>query len=172
MSNEAPKSAPSQTKLKLWLDVIIFLVFLIAMDPRSSGIAVHEWLALSAVGMLVVHLLLNWDWITEITRRFLGRLAGISRINYILNWLLFIDGTLIMVSGVMISRAALPALGIQLPPGFAWRRLHDMSANLFLLMLGIHTALHWAWIVKTFDKYLVRPVARLFSPKEKKDVAL
>lgn len=65
-----------------------------------------------------------------------------------------------MISGIMISEVALPLMGIQLPQGFGWRRLHDMSANLFLLMLGVHTALHWNWIANTFYRYLInhRPI--------------
>jgi hypothetical protein len=44
MSNEVPKYTPSQTKTKLWLDIAIFIAFLIAMEPHSSGLAIHEWL--------------------------------------------------------------------------------------------------------------------------------
>ena len=172
MTNEVSKGAVSQTKGKWWVDVLIFIGFLITMDPHTSGLAIHEWLSLSMIGAMVVHLLLNWDWIAEITRRFLGKLGGQNRINYILNWLLFIDGTLIMISGIMISEIALPLMGIQLPLGFAWRTLHDMSANIALLLMGIHTALHWNWIVNTFNKYLIQPVVRLFSAKQKKDVSL
>jgi hypothetical protein len=172
MTEEISKKTPSQTKTKLWVDILIFVVFLIAMDPQSSGLAIHEWLTLSVVAAMVVHLLLNWDWITEITGRFLGKLGTLNRINYILNWLLFIDGTLIMVSGVMISEVVLPLMGIKLPLGFAWRRLHDMSANIGLILLGLHTALHWGWVVTTFKKYLVQPIMKLFSAKPKKDVSI
>ena len=108
----------NQTKTKLIIDVIIFTAFLIAMDPHSSGIAVHEWLATSLIAALVVHLLLSWDWITQVTRRFLSRTNTQSRINYILNWFLFIDGTVIMLSGFMISESVLPFLGITLPHNF------------------------------------------------------
>ncbi len=172
MTNESQKSAASQTKTKLWLDVLIFVAFLVTMDPHSSGIPVHEWLSLAMVAVLTIHLLLSWDWIVEISSRFLGKVGCQNRVNYILNWLLFIDGTMIMISGIMISEAALPALGIQLPAGFAWRRLHDMSANLGLLLLGLHTALHWGWIVTSFSRYIVQPVARLFSAKRKEDAAI
>lgn len=172
MTNEVSKNTASQTKAKLWLDVVVFIVFLVTMDPRSSGIAVHEWLSLSVIAVMIVHLLLNWDWITQITSRFFGKLSGLNRVNYILNLLLFIDGTLIMVSGVMISEVALPLMGIQLPMGFAWRRLHDMSANIGLLLLGIHTALHWSWIVSTFNRYLFQPIVKVFSSKQKKEVSL
>jgi hypothetical protein len=124
---------------------------------------------LSILVVLIVHLLLSWDWITGITRRFLGKLGGQNRINYLLNWLLFIDGTLLIISGVMISQVAVPAMGIALPLGFAWRGLHNMSANFALILLGVHTALHWSWVVNTFGKYLVQPIARIFSPSQKKD---
>ena len=160
----------NQTKIKLVIDIIIFLVFLITMDPHSSGITIHEWLATSALAALIVHLLLSWDWIVQITRRFVGKANSLSRINYILNWLLFIDGTVIMLSGFMISESVMPFLGISLPRGFAWRSLHDMTANLFLLLLGIHTALHWGWIVDAFKRYVFQPVAKLFSVNKEKDV--
>ncbi len=169
MGSEVSKSTSSRTKL--WLDFALFIAFLVTMEPRSSGLAIHEWLSLSLIAVMIVHLLINWDWITEITGRFLRKLGMQNRINYLLNWLLFIDGTLIMVSGVMISKVALPALGIHLPLGFAWRRLHDMSANIGLLLLGVHTALHWGWIVKTVDRYLLRPVLGLFSARQGKDSA-
>jgi len=76
-----------------------------------------------------------------------------------------------MISGILISEVALPSMGITLPMGIAWRRLHDMSANIGLILLGVHTALHWSWIVTTFNKYLIQPIVKSFSAKQKKDVS-
>ena len=170
MTETQPKTK-SQTKLKLVLDILIFIAFLIAMEPRSSGITIHEWLATSLIAVLVVHLLLSWDWITRITRRFIGKINTQSRLNYILNWTLFIDGTIIMLSGFMISESLIPYLGIQLPRNFAWRGLHEFSTNLFIVLLGLHTALHWSWVVDTFKRYVFGPIFRLFSSKTKEDMA-
>ena len=105
----------------------------------------------------------------QITRRFAGKTNLLARLNYVLNWLLFIDGTVIMLSGLMISEALLPALGISLPQNFVWRRLHDLTANLFLLLLGLHTALHWSWIVDTFKRYIFEPIGWNFSNRSRKD---
>ena len=128
--------------------------------------------SLAMIATLTIHLLLSWDWIVEISTRFLGKVGSQNRINYVLNWLLFIDGTMIMISGIMISEVALPIMGIQLPAGFAWRRLHDMSANIGLILLGLHTALHWSWIVTAFNKYLIQPIVRLFPAKQKEDASI
>jgi sulfite exporter TauE/SafE len=57
-----------------------------------------------------------------------------------------------MLSGIMISESAMPTLGIALPMNFAWRRLHDMSANIALIIMGLHLAMHWNWIVTTFKR--------------------
>jgi hypothetical protein len=150
----------NSNKTKLILDIGTFLTFLVAMDPRFSGIAVHEWLTLALAGTIIVHLLLNWDWIASVTRRLFVKAMNGARINYVLNWLLFIDGILIMLSGVMISETAMPALGIALPANFAWRRLHDMSANLALIILGLHLAMHWNWIVTTFKRVFLGGVRK------------
>ena len=158
------------TKTKLVIDIIIFIAFLIAMEPRSSGITIHEWLATSLIAVLIVHLLLSWDWITQITRRILGTLNTQSRLNYILNWSLFIDGTIIMLSGFMISESLMPYFGIQLPRNFAWRGLHELSTNLFIVLLGLHTALHWSWVVDAFKRYVFQPIFRLFPSNRNKDI--
>ena len=161
----------NRTKLKLSLDILIFIAFLIAMEPRSSGITIHEWLATSILAVLVVHLLLSWDWIVQTTRRFLGKLNTQTRLNYILNWSLFIDVMLLMLSGLVISESVMPTLGIGLPRNFAWRGLHEFSANMFIVLLGLHTALHWSWVVDTFKRYVFQPIGRMFSANTKKDVS-
>jgi hypothetical protein len=142
----------NSNQTKLLLDIGTFLAFLITMDPRFSGLAIHEWLSLALAATIIMHLLLNWEWITNVTKRLFVKATNGARINYVLNWLLFIDGILIMLSGIMISEAAMPALGIALPMDFAWRRLHDMSANIALLIMGLHLAMHWTWIVTTFKR--------------------
>lgn len=169
--NETITKTKNQTKLKLTIDVAIFIAFLVAMDPRSSGIAVHEWLAVSALAAIVVHLLLSWDWIVRITKRFTSTMNGQTRINYILNWAMFVDVTMVMLSGLMISQSVMPSLGISLLENFAWRSLHDLSANLFIILLGLHTALHWNWVADTFKRYIFQPLGRLFSTKSQKDIA-
>ena len=169
---ETQTNTKNRTKIKLVLDVIIFIAFLIAMEPRSSGITIHEWLATSLIAVLIVHLLLSWDWITRITRRFIGKINNQSRLNYILNWSLFIDGTVIMLSGFMISESLMPSLGLQFPRNFAWRGLHELSTNLFILLLGLHTALHWSWVVETFKRYVFQPILRIFAGGTNKDMTV
>lgn len=153
------KKQLSQTKINLAVDMGIFTGFLIAEAPHLSGIAVHEWLSIAFGAAIIVHLLLHWQWIVTVTRRFLSNIPGHSRLNYILNTLLFIDITLVIYSGLMISRVALPALGLSLGAGGAWRGIHDLTANVSLILVGLHVALHWQWIVRAIKRYIVQPLS-------------
>jgi hypothetical protein len=157
--NQLP--ATKQTLTKFGLDLAIFVGFLLALDPRATGIAVHEWLSIAAAAAIVVHLLLSWNWIVGVSRRFFKQTAWRARVNYILNWLLFIDGVLILLTGLMISRVVLPTLGIQLGGNRFWNSLHSLSADGSIFILGLHVALHWDWIVNVVKTYLLRPVAGL-----------
>jgi len=154
-----------QNLIKLGLDLVTFCAFLALLEPRLTGIDVHEWLALAGAAAIVVHLLLNWSWIAAITRRFFGGASWRARLNYVLNWLLFIDGTLVMLTGLMISRVVLPAFGIQLGEDHFWRSLHSLTADGSLFILGAHVALHWDWIIGVFKRLVVQPFARLRPAK-------
>jgi len=119
---ETQTKTKNRIKTKLVLDILIFSAFLIAMEPRSSGITIHEWLAASLIAVLVVHLLLSWDWITQITRHFIGKINNQSRLNYILNWSLLIDGTAIMLSGVYDLRIIDAVFGDSIASQFCMAR--------------------------------------------------
>lgn len=153
------KKQLNQTKINLAVDGGIFLGFLVAEAPHFTGIAVHEWLGIAFGAAIITHLLLHWQWIVAITRRFFSDIPWQARLNYLLNILLFIDVTLIIYSGLMISHVALPALGLSLGTGGAWHGIHHLTANLSLVLTGLHVALHWQWIVKAVKRYVVQPLS-------------
>lgn len=146
--------------LNLAIDSAVFVAFLVAMEPHFSGIPVHEWLSIAFGAAIIVHLLLHWTWLVEVTRRFFRRTAWSARVNYALNALLFIAITVVMFTGLMISQAALPLFGVQLPRSMLWRGLHTQSANLSVILIGLHVALHWGWIVNTFKRHVIGRVWR------------
>ena len=160
------KKRMSPTIVNYLVDIAIFLAFLVTMAPHSTGIAIHEWLSIAFGAAIITHLILHWSWLAGITRRFFGRITGEARMNYLLNWLFFVDMTIIMFTGILISEAVLPTLGLSAAHSFAWRRLHDLSANLALPILGLHVALHWRWIVNTTKNFFgrVRATAPVTTP--------
>ncbi|HEU5103779.1 MAG TPA: DUF4405 domain-containing protein [Roseiflexaceae bacterium] len=156
---------PNRNKTNMIVDIAIFVAFLVAMAPHFSGMAIHEWLGIAFGAAIITHLLLHWQWLVQVTKRFFGKLQWSARINYVLNALLFVDITVIIYSGLLISEVALASLGLDLGQGGVWRGLRKTSANLFLPLVGLHVALHWHWIVNMFKRFVIAPLAPRKAPQ-------
>jgi hypothetical protein len=142
----------------LIVDAAIFVGFLLAADPRATGLTIHEWLGLAFGVGIITHLLLHWKWIVNVVRRFFSKLPGQVRINALLNSLLFIAMTLIIFSGLMISRVVLSTFGLSGSHDGIWRWLHSSATDAALIIVGLHVALHWKWIVATIKRYVWQPL--------------
>ncbi len=160
MTTKPQKTSP--VKINFLVDSAIFVAFLVALEPRLTGMTIHEWLGIAFGAAIVAHLLLHWKWLVATTKRFFGRLNGNTRLNYLVNALFFINMTVVIFTGLMISETALPTMGIRLSEGGALQRLHALSADWVLYLLALHVALHWRWIVTTANRYVVQPLLRPF----------
>lgn len=156
----------SSTKLKLYVDVFLFVSFVLVNIPQATGIAFHEWASVLFIVPLLVHILLDWNWIVNITKRMFGRLPGEVRFNHIFDLVIFIMMTLALMTGFVISEAALPALGIQVTIDPFWSSMHDLTANLTMVLIGIHLAMHWKWITSSFKRYFGRGAGSKLEPAQ------
>ncbi|WP_045235078.1 DUF4405 domain-containing protein [Deinococcus pimensis] len=151
----------SAVLINLVLNTFTFVAFILAMQPRGTGIPVHEWGSVLLGVAIVGHLVLHWEWIVGISRKLAGPLPLETRLNYLLNLAFFVDMTLIIFSGLMISRAVLPALGLSVDEHTGpWRRLHGLSADAGVVILALHVAMHRKWIVQALRKYVWGRVVR------------
>jgi len=136
----------ARTRLDFWLDGLLLVAYTLAYSLGFTGIAVHEWLGIGLGVVLLIHLTLHWDWVVRTTQKLLRR-NGRERFIWLVNLLLLVSMTLCIASGILISEVALPALGIALPASSFWRQVHGTTATLTLILVPIHAALRWRWIV-------------------------
>lgn len=139
---------------KLVIDVGIATIVLLLMAPRLTGVVIHEWLAILFVIPLIVHLLLNWSWIVVAARKFLGYMPGEMRINTLVNAAFYVTMTGAIFSGVLVSEAFLPTLGIERPHDPVLRWLHSFSADAMLIVLGLHLGMNWTWVGRVLGALL------------------
>ncbi|HUH96687.1 MAG TPA: DUF4405 domain-containing protein [Anaerolineales bacterium] len=144
-------------KTNFWLDALIFAGFLAALQPGLTGIAIHEWFTLAACGTLVLHVVLHWDWAVGVTKRFFSQLFHVSRLNYLVDALLFVAFTAVITSGLVISRVVMPALGLQTFSSRSWLEIHSASSEVTLLLVAVHFGLHWSWVKNAFQRLILVP---------------
>ena len=168
-SAQAAPARPGRTSLVLWLDAALLVLFLLAVAPRLTGLALHEVVGIVFCVPLLLHLLLSWPWINTGARRLLVPGDRRARVNYVINALLFVFAVTVVVSGLVISRIALPAMGIPTVDDFAWRRLHNVTVTWMHIAIGLHLAMNWHWIVAATRRQVaalarVRPSLPLEAP--------
>ena len=122
----------------LAVDAACLLVYLVAASPALTGIGIHEWLGL---GVLV-----------EAVRSAFARPSWARTGNLALDLLIVAAFMTVTVSGIMVSGAVLPALGLYADGYYFWDPLHAMSAKLLLALMLVHVAVHWPWFAKVFKK--------------------
>ena len=153
---------------RISLDVAMLLSMALLTNPHSIGdretsIAFHEWLGIVIAPVIIFHLTLNWGWIVQTTKKLVGHLPQETRVNQGLDVLLFVVMAVAVWSGVEISESALPYLGFAKGTSFSWRGIHETSSNLSMVLVGVHAALHWKWIVRTTRRILGMPNRRVES---------
>lgn len=147
-------------KRNLILDILIFVAFLTVANPALTGMTIHEWLALAFAAAIVTHLLFHWKWLVKITQKFFQKLFHQSRLNYVVDSLFFIAMTAAMFSGLLISKSIMTTLGIHMEVSRSWKTIHTLASDASLILLGLHFALHFKWIVANLQRHLVSPVIR------------
>ena len=170
----------NRNKLNLFFDFGLVTAFAIEMEEHVTGLRNHELLGLAFTVALIVHLILHWSWVDSVTKTFFRKLPHGSRLNYILNWLLFIDMLIAVITGFGISRTLGLDFGIPRSALRDWQTLHVTSSRLTLILVALHVAVHWKWIIAHAKKYLFsfrlprrqpraavqRPVSTLVQPLE------
>jgi hypothetical protein len=139
------------TAIKIALDVLMAVVFILLMDAKVISMAFHEIAGLAIGGVFLIHKLLNWKWIKNVTRHIFGRqVTAETRIRYIIDVLLFAGVYMIIISGALMSEYVFPNSA----GGGDWKAIHTTLSYICIPLIGIHAGLHVKWMKNAFRKML------------------
>lgn len=138
---------------KLLLDLAMTILFVLLMDFQFTGIEIHEIIGLAICGLFFFHNVLNFKWIKAVTSRFFDkRLPVLTKLSYVLNFLLLICVTLIGLSGIFISESLFT--NISVGNRDLWITIHRSSAYLGFVLISVHIGFHWKMIMNGMKKML------------------
>ncbi len=154
----APKRAFkfNTPKLNLFLDIGLALAFVVEMERHFTGLRNHELIGVAMGVALLIHLVLHWKWVWNVSKTFFKNLFHSSRFSYLLNIGLLIDLGVIIVTGILISKTLGLNLGVAQSSQMTFKSLHVLASNFSLILVATHVAIHWKWIISNSKKYLFR----------------
>jgi hypothetical protein len=140
----------------------MLVAFCALMAPgAATGFTWHEWLGLAFVPLFVLHIVLAWSWVRGTWRRVRLDTHPKARLNFLLNASAAVMMIVVIFSGLVISEAALPAMGIPTEATRRWEQLHNLTSSYLLIVVGLHLGLNWNWIAGALRRYANLP----FKPK-------
>lgn len=129
-----------KTALRHIVDLLMTANLLALMAYVLMGQAVHEWLGISAFVLFVLHHLLNLSWFRALGK---GRYTAARILQTALVILLFVSMLAQIISGIAMSRHALPFLELPLSTSSA-RLIHLACGYWSLLLVSLHLGFHWS----------------------------
>jgi hypothetical protein len=139
-------------RARLWLDLALFGALFLAYNPAWTGVDVHEWLCVITVVPLLFHVVINWDRTLQVLGRFAELARTTPKVNLVVDALLFVVAVTVTLSGLLVSQSVAGAFGVVIMPSSLWVSTHAWSADAAILLLLVHFALHWRWIVNVAGK--------------------
>jgi hypothetical protein len=141
--------------MKLSLDLIMAVGLFSLFSVAAVGLAFHEVVGLALFGATILHLAFNWRWIVSFTRRLFSKnIPFKTRLGYVLNVLLLISFVIIIGSGITMSKFVFAGVYEEVD---TFKTAHYFFSAFALLLIGIHTGFHWAFIKAMFGKVVKIP---------------
>ncbi len=123
--------------IRIIIDVIMFILFIILMGYHITGNNIHEILGVITFLFFILHHIVNIKWYKTI---FKGKYNVYRVFMLIINISLFIFMIGIIISSIMISSNVFSFLNIRTT--MFGRNLHMVSTSWASVLMGIHLGLH------------------------------
>lgn len=125
-------------KLKIMTDCVMMILLPLLMAYALIGEDIHEWLGIVMFGMFIFHHILNRRWFVGL---FKGKYTPLHIYTNVLNILLCIIMLALPISGILMSKHAVPFLSIKNGASLA-RTVHMTSSYWGFVLMSLHLGNH------------------------------
>jgi len=137
---------------------------------RHTWDDLHMWGGVVMIAVAMIHLILHWSWVVNMTRRMLKDLTGKNgkmnwrgRLNLLLNVVVGFSFLLAAISGVYFlfvpgGRGAVDPMFLF--SRITWDLIHTWAGVTLIAAGVIHFAIHWRWVVNVATSISKRLISR------------
>lgn len=130
-------------KLKIIVDILMTIIFVMLMCNQLTGVFAHEILGVSVIVLFILHQILNRNFYKSL---FKGKYNKLRIAFLIINILLLIMMIIMIFSSLMVSEHLFR--GLHFGSNYLGRVLHIISAYSIYMLIGLHLGLHYNTLIK------------------------
>lgn len=132
---------------KLVLDIAMAILFITFFNKNLISFKFHIISGYIFASFILIHMILNKKWIINISKRLFDKKLKIrTKLSYMISLGLFIDITLIILSGVLMMKSK------NYDRVMFWKMMHFGSSYIAIALIGIHIGLYWNFVMNMFRK--------------------
>jgi hypothetical protein len=135
----------------------------IILFERETWDDLHTWFGIAMIVAAVIHIVIHWKWIVNMTRRAIQeitrrerRFNSRSRFNVGINMLIGLSFLITAISGIYLLFVTSGRNGITDPMIIfnrtTWDMIHTWAGVVMINAAVIHFTIHWGWVVKVTGK--------------------
>lgn len=129
--------------LKIVVDCVMIILLPLLMAYALIGEEIHEWLGISMFAVFILHHVLNRKWMLS---AFKGKYTPYRIYSTVLNALLFVIMFALPISGILMSKHAVPSLSLTSGAATA-RTVHMTTAYWGFVLMSLHLGNHAAMMM-------------------------
>ena len=129
------------------LDTAMLLLVCVLECLALTGLDVHVWLGFALCPLVLVHVVMQWQWFINQFQRIRATRAYRVRVNALLNLGLLFMMSAVLLSGILSSRQLTSVIGESLGRARIWSEIHGWLNFIVVVLVGLHLALNWDWMV-------------------------
>jgi hypothetical protein len=131
----------------LCLDTAMLLLVVVLECINFTGLEWHQWLGFAFCPVVLLHVVMQWQWFITQFRRMLMPGAYRVRVNAGLNLLLLALMGAVLFSGGFVSAQAVESLGESFGQVPIWSEVHGWLNVALVVLVGLHLGLNWDWLI-------------------------
>lgn len=135
---------------RIAFDIMLLAFYLVTANPATTGMPLHEYLGVGVFVLMVAHVVMSGEGLG-------GRGRWTQRV---LNGVLLVALAFCVVSGIMVSGALLPSLGLYATGYYFWDPVHALSAKVLLAAPLVHIVLRIPVVMSVFRRHSSNSFAR------------
>ena len=128
------------------LDTAMLLLVCVLECLSLTGLELHVWLGFALCPLVLVHVIMQWQWFITQFQRIRTTRACRVRLNTLLNLGLLFVMSAVLLSGILGSRQVMNLIGESFGRVRIWREIHGWLNFVVVMLVGLHLALNWDWM--------------------------
>jgi len=117
-----------------------------------TGLDLHVWLGFALCPLVLVHIVMQWQWFVTQFQRIRTTRGYRVRINTLLNLGLLFMLSAVLLSGILSSRQVTSVIGESLGWARIWSEIHGWLNLIVVVLVGLHLALNWDWTIAALPR--------------------